>query len=89
MKLLGLIMVLIMLSVSGCTKKEISKKEFDAVWQDYLKKEFEESFDEKQSKAQREKILVDVLKEYKIDLEAFKIYMKKEQEDKYKKIFLN
>ena len=89
MKIFGLVMVMIMLSVSGCTKKEISKKEFDAIWQDYLRREFEESFDEKQSTAQREKIFTDVLKEYRIDLEAFKIYMKKEQEDKYKKIFLN
>ena len=89
MKIFGLVMVMIMLSVSGCTKKEISKKEFDAIWQDYIRREFEESFDEKQSTAQREKIFTDVLKEYRIDLEAFKIYMKKEQEDKYKKIFLN
>ncbi len=89
MKLIGLIMVLIMLSAAGCAEKVVSKKEFDVIWQDYLKREFEESFDEKQSTAQREKILIDILKEYKIDLEAFKSYMKKEQEDKYKKIFLN
>jgi predicted DsbA family dithiol-disulfide isomerase len=85
----GLILIIVMLSVSGCAKKEISKKEFEAVWQNYLKREFEESFDEKQSTVQREKILIEVLKEYKLDLEAFKTYMKKEQEEKYKKIFLN
>lgn len=88
MRTFGLIMIMIMLSAAGCAKKEISKKEFDAIWKDYLKREFEESFDEKQSTVQREKVLADILKEYKIDPEAFKIYMKKEQEDKYKKIFL-
>jgi predicted DsbA family dithiol-disulfide isomerase len=78
-----------MLSVPGCSKKEIAKKEFDAVWQDYLKREFEESFDERQSKVQREKILIDILREYKIDFGDFKNYIKREQEDKYKKIFVN
>ena len=89
MKLFGLIMVMIMLSAAGCSKKDVSKKEFEVIWQDYLKREFEESFDERQSTAQREKIFIKILKEYKIDLETFKSYMKKEQEDKYKKIFLN
>ncbi len=88
MKIICLILVVFLITVTGCTKRTISENEFAQIWQEYLKKEFEESFDEKQSTSQREKLLEDVLKNYELRLEEFKEYIMKEHNDKYKKIFL-
>jgi hypothetical protein len=74
--------------LSGCGKKSITQNEFTVVWQTYLQREFEESFDEKQSMAQREKIMTKILSEYKINTEVFKEYMKKNHMEKYQKVFM-
>ncbi|MFH0976508.1 MAG: hypothetical protein V1874_12070 [Spirochaetota bacterium] len=75
------------IALSGCSAKPISEKEFKLVWQEYLRREFEESFDEKQSISQREKILTELLSANKINPEEFKAFMKKNHSDKYNKIF--
>ena len=83
-----LILILILTIFSSCSKKELTGREFDLIWKEYLQREFEESFDEKQSIAQKERILTRILSEYKIDLEEFKSYMKKNHNYKFKKIFM-
>ena len=82
------IFLFISILILGCSNKEISEKEFNIVWREYIQREFVESFDEEQSTSQREKILNEVLKKYSIDLEDYKNYMMKRHKDKYKKIFL-
>ena len=80
---------LILLSVlPGCSQKKITGRDFTFIWQEYMRREFEESFDEKQSIAQKEKILSGLLSEFKISLNDFKEYMKKNHNDKYKKVFI-
>ncbi len=88
-KIVSLILSFFIIVVTGCAKqKTISEKEFSVIWKEYLKREFEESFDEKQSFAQREMILKELLEKYELGLESFKSYMMKEHKEKYKKIFL-
>lgn len=87
-KIIALLFILV-LSAGGCAKKEMTGDKFTLIWREYLKREFEESFDEKQSTAQREKILKNILEDYGVDLKEFKAYMKKEKEDKYLEIFHN
>ncbi len=88
MKIIITIIISFMIGITGCSNKTVSENEFKIIWKEYLQKEFEESFDEKQSTAQREKLLAEILKNYDFNLETFKNYMKKKHENKYKKIFL-
>ncbi len=83
-----ILFIIALAAISGCAKKDLTEKEFTVIWQEYLRREFEESFDEKQSTSQREKILTELLSGYKINLEDFKFYMKEKHKDKYNKIFL-
>ncbi|TAL37399.1 MAG: hypothetical protein EPN93_05875 [Spirochaetes bacterium] len=75
--------------VPGCSRQPLNEKAFQTVWGEYIQREFEESFDEKKSISQREDLIKDVLKQYKIDADEFKQYMSKNHEDKYNKVFLN
>jgi hypothetical protein len=74
---------------TGCSRQPLNEKAFQAVWGEYIQREFEESFDEKKSISQREDLIKEILKQYKIDAEEFKRYMSKNHEDKYNKVFLN
>jgi hypothetical protein len=87
MKKVVLIIIIVVTALSGCSKKNLTEKEFAVIWQEYLSREFEESFDEKQSISQREKILSELLSANKFSLEEFKSFMKKNHNDKYNKIF--
>jgi hypothetical protein len=87
MKKVALIIMIIVTVLSGCSKKNMTEKEFAAIWQEYLRMEFEESFDEKQSISQREKILTELLSVNNFTLEELKSFMKKNHSDKYNKIF--
>jgi hypothetical protein len=87
MKKVLLIIMIMVTALSGCSKKNLTEKEFTIIWQEYLRMEFEESFDEKQSIAQREKILTELLSANNFTLEQFKSFMKKNHNDKYNKIF--
>jgi hypothetical protein len=82
------ITIFMFVAFAGCAKKALTEREFSVIWQEYLQKEFEESFDEKQSMAQKEKILGQVLSRYRIKLEEFKSYMEKNHNDKFKKLFI-
>ena len=82
------ILLIISLLIAGCSTKKFSENEFQIVWEKYIQKEFEESFDEKQSIAQRERIIQEILSNFQVDIEEFKTYMMKNHEEKYKKIFI-
>lgn len=71
----------------GCAKQPLTDKEFSFIWNEYLSREFSESFDEKQSASQREKLLAEVCKKYSIDPSSVRDYMKTNQSDKYNKLF--
>jgi hypothetical protein len=87
-KFLGVFLCMIFF-VSGCARPSLTEKEFSAVWGEYLQREFEEGFDEKQSISQREKLLKEVCSRYSIDYGMLKQYMMKNHGDKYRKIYLN
>ncbi len=74
---------------AGCSRQPLDEKVFNAVWDEYVQREFEEGFDEKKSISQREDLVREVLRHYKIEAEEFKQYMSRHHNDKYKKIFLN
>ncbi len=73
----------------GCSRQPVGEGDFAVIWSDYLQREFEEGFDEKQSIFQREKIMRDVVAKYNIDFSEFKKYMQKKHGDKYSRIFLD
>ena len=72
--------------LSGCGKTTYSEAEYQAVMQYYYSREFEENFYEKQSSAQREKLLKEAVTKYKSDLNALKDFMKKNHPDTYSSI---
>ncbi len=78
-----------MFFLSGCAQRALTEKEFNIIWGEYLQRELEESFDEKQSIAQREKILKEICSKYTIDYDMLKQYMMKSHKDTYQKLFLN
>jgi hypothetical protein len=86
-----IVMMLILLTflVAGCSENKISEREFQLIWKDYLKTEFVEGFDEKQSTFQREQILRKIVSKYEFSLEELKSYMKKNHREKYRKLFGN
>jgi hypothetical protein len=91
MKKIFIIMIITAIALSSsvsCAGKKLTEKEFSVIWQEYLQKEFEESFDEKQSVLQREKILSGLLSGYGFSTEEFKLFMKENHIDKYNKIFV-
>ena len=88
MKKFSILLVLIAALGCGCAQRSVSEDEFNQVWREYLQKEFEESFDETQSIAQREKAFKEICADNRIDYEALKGYMMKKHEDKYSRIFL-
>ena len=72
----------------GCSKSGITEKKFDIIWKEYLRQNFVESFDEKQSLSQKEKIFKSIITEHDIVFEDIKIYMMEKEPEKYKKLFL-
>ncbi|MBN2402252.1 MAG: hypothetical protein JXN64_07610 [Spirochaetes bacterium] len=88
MKKTMIMLMVAIIALSGCSKKSLTEKEFSILWQEYLRREFEESFDEKQSISQREKILAELLSANNFTIEEFKAFMKKNHNDKYNKIFV-
>ncbi|MFW5770631.1 MAG: hypothetical protein ACOCX9_04270 [Spirochaetota bacterium] len=73
--------------ILGCAPQNITDDQFTMIWKEYLTREFKESFDEKQSAAQRKNILESVLREYNIQTDTFMAYMKEQHPDKYRTIF--
>lgn len=69
--------------VSGCIGEQLSEQEFKIIWQEYLTREFVESFDEEQSSQQRREILHNVLSDFNISQQAFYYYCQKKHPDKY------
>jgi hypothetical protein len=90
MRIAAVIVVCMVLAVSaGCSRQPLNEKVFEAVWDEYVQREFEEGFDEKKSISQREDLLREVLRHYRIEADEFKQYMSTHHQDKYNKIFLN
>ncbi|HDP80412.1 MAG TPA: hypothetical protein ENN21_06170 [Spirochaetes bacterium] len=83
------VILFVLALLGGCAKKAISEREFQLIWEEYLRREFEESFDETQSIAQREKIFSEIVSPSGIDVNELKLYMKNNHADKYNKVFLN
>jgi hypothetical protein len=83
-----IIAIVIAASALSCYGKKITEKEFSILWQEYLSSEFEESFDEKQSVLQKEKILAGVLSGHGVSMEEYKLYLKEKHVEKYNKIFV-
>jgi len=75
--LIILICVSVIPVLSGCGKSTFSEAEYQAVMQYYYSREFEESFYEKQSSAQRGKLLKESVNKYKVDFNSFLEFMKK------------
>ncbi len=71
----------------ACAVEPVTEKDFAAVWTDYLQREFEEGFDEKQSISQRETLFRETAARHGIDYETLKSYMAVEQKEKHEKIF--
>jgi hypothetical protein len=73
--------------LAGCANKPFGEKEFALIWKDYIKTEFVEGFDEKQSAFQREQILKKIAGKYSVDFDRFRSYLKEKHPDKHKKLF--
>ena len=71
----------------GCGQNALSEKEYGILMQKYLSGEFEESFDEKLSSGQKEKILREAAQIYKADYSSLVEYMRKNHPDTYSRIF--
>ncbi|HEY1405434.1 MAG TPA: hypothetical protein VF857_02385 [Spirochaetota bacterium] len=79
--------VLLAIPFAGCSSHKMSEAEYAVVWQNYLSRCFEESFDEKQSNAQKQKILAESVKRYGLDYPEFVRYLKKNHPDQYTSLF--
>ncbi|MBN2040573.1 MAG: hypothetical protein JW864_11045 [Spirochaetes bacterium] len=88
MKKVLLVALALLAFIPGCSQKKITEREFSVIWEEYMRREFEESFDEKQSLAQKEKVMSEILSRVRIPVEDFKEYMKNNHNDKYKKVFI-
>ncbi|MCX8124533.1 MAG: hypothetical protein N3F66_10270 [Spirochaetes bacterium] len=82
-KMLHLILCIAMLSFTACIDEKLSQEEFAILWQEYLTREFIESFDEEQSSKQRREIMDAILQDYKVSPQAFYNYCKTKHPDKY------
>ena len=78
-----LMMCMICLVPAGCMRQSITEDEFLLLWQEYLTREFTESFDEAQSFNQRQQILNSVLQEYNVNQKEYYEYLKSKHPDKY------
>ncbi|HNU90258.1 MAG TPA: hypothetical protein PKO25_00105 [Spirochaetota bacterium] len=88
MKRLYLLLLCALFSLQACRTRPIDENIFRGVWNDYLQREFEESFDERQSMSQRETLLREAAAVHGVDYEALKRYMAAEQKEKYDMIFI-
>lgn len=69
---------------TGCIAERLSEEEFSIIWQEYITREFIESFDEQQSSKQRVEIMNNVLQDFRISARSFYDYCKRKHPDKYK-----
>ncbi|HOR94849.1 MAG TPA: hypothetical protein PLZ38_12825 [Spirochaetota bacterium] len=76
--------IIIMAIATGCLHQQLSEDEFTIIWQEYLKREFVESFDEEQSTMQRREILNSVLKDFSINEQSFYNYCRTKHPDKFR-----
>ncbi|MGL4368979.1 MAG: hypothetical protein ACRCUT_04810 [Spirochaetota bacterium] len=86
-KMIWVAALAVMAGMYGCGQSSFSEGEYRIIMQDYLSKEFEESFDEKLSTMQKEKILKETAHKYKADYISFIGYMQKNHPDTYSRIF--
>jgi len=88
-KIFTLILCIVLVSFTSCVSEKLSEEEFTILWQEYLAREFIESFDEQQSSKQRREIMDTVLQDYKVSQQAFYSYCKTKHPDKYKLFDVN
>ena len=83
------IIYIMLLMITSCVNEKLSKEEFEILWQEYLTREFIESFDEQQSSKQRREIMNGVLQDFNISQQTFYNYCKIKHHDKYKLFDIN
>jgi hypothetical protein len=83
----GILFIVIASTFVGCGGHSVSEAEFRVVWQYYLSREFEENFDEQQSRAQKEKTLRETVAKTGLDYNDFVRFMKQNHPDKYSSIY--
>lgn len=83
-KISTLILCIVLVFFTACVAEKLSEEEFTILWQEYLAREFVESFDEQQSSKQRREIMDTVLQDFKVSRQAFYNYCKAKHPDKYK-----
>ncbi len=88
-KYFSLILCIMLVSFTACIAEKLSHEEFTILWQEYLTREFVESFDEQQSSKQRREIMDTVLQDYKVNKQVFYNYCKTKHPDKYKLFDVN
>ncbi|MEJ5361310.1 MAG: hypothetical protein WHV26_04530 [Spirochaetota bacterium] len=74
---------------TACIGEKLTEEEFTILWQEYLSREFVETFDEQQSSKQRREIMDAVLQDFKVSQQAFYSYCKTKHPDKYKLFDVN
>ena len=87
MKHLAPLVLIILTVLSGCKKTSLGEAEFNAMWNEYQKQEFVESFDGKLSIDQKKKLLSETVQKKGYDIQVFKQYMKTNHASKYRKVF--
>jgi hypothetical protein len=86
MKLVLCTLCLLAVSLAGCAKKHaLDERMYTVVLQAYLSAEFRESFDDKLSMAQKQKLLVAVCGEMGVDHQDFLDYARAEKPAEFKK----
>ena len=88
-KLCALTVYLLILSFAGCIKERLSEDEFSILWQEYIIREFVESFDEEQSSKQRREIMDSVLNDFKVPQQIFYDYLRTKHKEKSKLFDVN
>lgn len=78
-----ILLLILTIFITGCIEQKLSKPEFEFLWNEYVKTEFNESFYEEQSQLQRRNLMNNILKKYKISKSAFYQYLKQYDKKKY------
>jgi hypothetical protein len=88
-RIIFLIIFAVTFSLAGCSNegKTFTGAEFDVIWGVYAEKLFMESFDEKKSTEQKEKILRETMKSIGVDYNTFVKTMKDRYPDHYGYVF--
>ena len=74
-------------SFAGCGDRPVSDAQFRVVWNEYLSRSFERSFEKKMSAEEKRALLEKTVSECKVDYVRFVEYLKLKEPDIYKSLF--